>query len=600
MTKAVYPWSFDLFTNWHEDILRKAWERFDSVVVAVWQNPDKKYMFSIPERVEVIKWATKSQVYSSLNIDVKPFWWLLTDFTFEQGSKTVVRGLRWAWDLDWEEKLKIVLENEGIVPVYFFARQDQTHVSSSMSKALLKEQWFIQDYVSLIAKHFMEARMNWQYMVWLTWTIWAWKSYIAEKFIELWEQEWIQVHNIDLDKIWHWILEVATEEWYVKLRQEIVNQFWNSIEKNWWFIDRKTLWEIVFNDTEKRKVLDDIMFKPMQVRIRRDIYWKKWIILLNGAILVEAWITNLSNNNVVLVWVDDKVQQERLSARGLDSEQIERRINSQFTTEKKREIISSNIKKTWYWKLLDFENNRDNELEIEVQFNKMLCNVDVFGEIRIRSIFKRLGIENKWLDIYSIVKPMYDTPDRLYHNWFHIVSCLDELYEIKRIIPENDFLTLFFAILFHDAVYDSRANKWENERNSAKLSQEFLDKLWLDWELITNVSRLIEITINHETDWQDILWAYIADIDLSILWKSWDEYYGCINSIRYGYMRAIRNEYLCYTEEKFTRWRLAFLETKVWKRVFKTDCFHDKYESQAQENISKEIVILKNILSNLW
>jgi dephospho-CoA kinase len=54
-------------------------------------------------------------------------------------------------------------------------------------------------------------------------------------------------------------------------------------------------------------------------------------------------MTQLSNNNIVLVGVEKKVQQERLHNRGHSHEQIERRINSQFCTEKKKKVIADNI-----------------------------------------------------------------------------------------------------------------------------------------------------------------------------------------------------------------------------------------------------------------
>lgn len=593
MTKAIYPWSFDPFTNWHEDVLKKSWERFSQVVVAVWQNPDKKYMFSFPERVEIIKWATKSSVYWWMNIDVKPFWWLLTDFTYEQWSKTVIRWIRWNWDIAWEEIIKNILEKDWITTVYFWARQDQTHVSSSVSKALLKEQWFIQDYVSLIAKHFMEARMNWQYIVWLTGTVWAWKSYITDRFIQLWLDQWIQVHNIDLDKIGHRILETAIEEWYQLVRQELVEVFWDTIKKEWWFIDRKKLWEIVFNDTEKRKVLDNIMFEPMQVRIRKEMYGKKWIILLNWALIIEAWITDISNNNVVLIWVNERTQQERLASRWLNLEQIERRVNSQFSTNRKKQALSKSISDEWYWNVVDLENNWKNETEIEDSFNKMLCGVDVFWELRIKSVFRMIWMEEKWLDIYAVLKPMYDGPERLYHNWFHIVSCLNMLYDIKNHISKDEFIALFFAILFHDAIYDSKAKKWENEWNSAIFAREFLSKIWVSDEIIAKVDNLISLTATHEFDWKHIIWAYMIDIDLSILWQPWDIYHWSMDSIKYGYMRAIRNEYANYSEQDYINWRLAFLRWKLSKSIFKTPYFINKYENQAKENMEREIVMLE-------
>jgi len=52
---------------------------------------------------------------------------------------------------------------------------------------------------------------------------------------------------------------------------------------------------------------------------------------------------------------------------------------------------------------------------------------------------------------------MYDTSERLYHNWFHIIACLNILYEIKKSISHEEFIALFFAILFHDAIYSSKA-----------------------------------------------------------------------------------------------------------------------------------------------
>ncbi|NUJ97787.1 pantetheine-phosphate adenylyltransferase [Candidatus Gracilibacteria bacterium] len=598
MVKVIYPGSFDPFTNGHQDMLIKSGERFEQVVVAVGQNPDKKYMFSFPERVEMIKGATKARVYEGMNIDVKPFGGLLSDFTFEQGSKTVIRGIRGIGDFQGEETLKNILEKEGIVSMYLFAEQNQTHVSSSVTKSLLKEQGFIQDYVSLNVKHFLEARMNGQYIVGLTGTIGAGKSYITEKFLELGKQENIPVHNIDLDKIGHRILEVAIEDGYKQIRQKLIKKFGDSIGTEGGFIDRKKLGEIVFNDSKKRKLLDEIMFNPMQVRIRTEIYGKKGIILLNGALLAEAGITDLANNNIVLIGVDNEVQKERLSGRNLDNEQIERRVKNQFSTDRKKEVISASIKTTGYGNLVDFDNNGNNDdLIIEEKFNQMLCTVDIYGELRMKSVFTKLGIEDKWIDIYAKLKPMYDTSERLYHNWFHIIACLNILYEIKKSISHEEFIALFFAILFHDAIYSSKAKAGENERQSANFAKDFLKKLGLEEKIIERASYLISLTASHKLDGNDLIGAYMIDIDLSILGQPWDIYHGGIDSIKYGYMRAVRNEYSNYKEEDYKKGRLAFLEGKSGGRIFKTPYFIEKYEKQAQENIRKEIIMLGGNIS---
>lgn len=586
MKKVVYPWSFDPITNWHTDIIQRSVDKFDSVIVWVWYNPDKKYMFSFPERVWMIKWVTKSKIENSLKVEVLPFSWLLVDFAYEQWIDTVVRWIRWANDLEGESMLHWVWESQKlwIDTVFMLAKQDQTHISSSTTKAILKEQGIIEDYVSLNVKHSLEARLMWQYLVWLTWVIWAWKSYITNRFIELWEDYWIPVYNIDLDKIGHYILCEATESWYKRIRQDIVSIFWEEVVNENWFIDRNILWKMVFSNIEKRKKLDKILYTPIQVRIRKEMSWKKWILLLNWALIAEAGICKLSNNNLVLVWVNQKIQQVRLTDRGHSSDEIERRVNSQFNTQKKKSIIKNNINNSWYGSLVDFENNWNNEKQIENKFNEILCSIDIYWELRMKSVMKKIWMEDKWLDIYWKIKPMYDTPERLYHNWSHVVNCINKLYEVKEYISEEDFITLFFAIIFHDAVYDSKAKQWENEKNSRILAEKVLSDIWIEKYIISKISELILLTSSHTIYWDDLIWKFMIDIDLAILWQDREVYM--------DYAKVIRYEYSSYNNEDFKKWRLEFLKGMLKRKIFQTPYFEDKYEKTAKTNIEAEISML--------
>gem|GEM_PF-2357196 len=99
-------------------------------------------MFSFPERVEMIKQATQRGIESVANIEVLPFSGLLVDFAFEHGVTTIARGIRGGNDLENESLLHWVGESQklGIDTVFLMARQDQTHISSSTTKAILKEQ----------------------------------------------------------------------------------------------------------------------------------------------------------------------------------------------------------------------------------------------------------------------------------------------------------------------------------------------------------------------------------------------------------------------------------------------------------------------------
>ncbi|MCK9272898.1 pantetheine-phosphate adenylyltransferase [Candidatus Gracilibacteria bacterium] len=589
MKKVIYPGSFDPFTKGHKDLLERTGEKFSHVIVGVGQNPDKKYMFSIPEKVEMIKGATKKGLNENLNVEVIPFSGLLVDFAFEKGVNTIVRGIRGAGDLEGESLLHWVGESQklGIDTVFLLAKQDQTHVSSSTTKAILKEQGLIQDYVTLNVKHFLETRMMGQYLVGLTGTIGAGKSYITDSFVALGLEQNIPVYNIDLDKIGHRILETATDEGYVRVRQELISAFGDKIKKEDGFIDRKALGEIVFNNNEKRKKLDEILYTPIILKIRKEMVGKKGIILLNGALLAEAGITDLTNNNVVLIGVDKQVQQTRLSGRGHNSKQIETRINSQFSTSKKREVLGQKIEKTGYGNAIEFENNGNNSTQIKKIFNQMLSSVDVFGELRIKSVLAKLGMEDKWLEIYGKIKPMYDNPDRLYHNWFHVVACLNELYEVKEYLFNEEFIPLVFAIIFHDAVYNSSAKKGENENNSALLAEKILKDLNIEQDIIDRTKELIKLTASHTIDSNEISEKYMMiDFDLSILGQDWDKYY--------QYSKSIRGEYSIYSEKDYTAGRLSFLKGMLSRQIFQTPYFQEKYEKQAKLNIEKEITLLEN------
>lgn len=101
MTKAVYPGTFDPITNGHTDLVERASGMFDSIVVAVAENPKKNPLFSLNERVELA-----SQVLAHLdNVEVVGFSKLLANFVKEQNANIILRGLRAVSDFEYEFQL---------------------------------------------------------------------------------------------------------------------------------------------------------------------------------------------------------------------------------------------------------------------------------------------------------------------------------------------------------------------------------------------------------------------------------------------------------------------------------------------------------------
>jgi pantetheine-phosphate adenylyltransferase len=98
---AVYPGSFDPITNGHLDIIKRAGEIFDEVVVAILENRNKSPLFSTKERMALAKEATKNL----RRVKVVEFCGLLVDFMKENHIKTAIRGLRAVSDLEYEFQL---------------------------------------------------------------------------------------------------------------------------------------------------------------------------------------------------------------------------------------------------------------------------------------------------------------------------------------------------------------------------------------------------------------------------------------------------------------------------------------------------------------
>ena len=339
MKKAMYAFSGDPITYGHIDIIKRASKVFD-LIVGIGVNPDKEYMFNLSEREEMAK-----QCFP--NVKVVSFKGLLVDYAYEHGVDVIVKGVRNRADFDYENILHQMGESQklGIDSHILFAKPSLAHMSSSVVKKIQKEQGLTHEYVPLYVKQLLEKRMSGQFIVGVTGEIGVGKSYLCEKFVSLGKAKGIEVHHIELDAIGHQILEELDEPKYKEIREEVVSVFGSEVKKEDGTIDRKKLGEIVFSDMGSLEKLNKIMYTPLLVRLRRELYGKKGLILFNAALIAESSMHYLCNNNVILVNCDKETQEKRLNSRELNSEQIERRVKSQFSFEKKKEILEKAIEK---------------------------------------------------------------------------------------------------------------------------------------------------------------------------------------------------------------------------------------------------------------
>ena len=110
MAIAVYPGTFDPITYGHLDIVKRASLLFDKLIIAIYDNPDKKPLFSLEQRIEL---ANKA-IVSLPNVQVMPFHGLVVDFIHQEDAKVMVRGLRAS--SDFEREFEMALMNKKLAP----------------------------------------------------------------------------------------------------------------------------------------------------------------------------------------------------------------------------------------------------------------------------------------------------------------------------------------------------------------------------------------------------------------------------------------------------------------------------------------------------
>ncbi len=132
MTTAIYPGSFDPVTNGHLDIIRRAAKIADVLIVAVLNNPSKTSMFTVEERVEMLRETTKDIE----NVRVDSFSGLTVDYARKEHAVCMVRGLRAVTDFDYE--LQLSQTNKVLAPevdtVFLATDLKYAYLSSSVVK----------------------------------------------------------------------------------------------------------------------------------------------------------------------------------------------------------------------------------------------------------------------------------------------------------------------------------------------------------------------------------------------------------------------------------------------------------------------------------
>ena len=155
---AVYPGSFDPVTSGHVDIIKRALRLTDHLIVAVANNYEKSPMFTLKERVNLLKQATKGLK----GVSVDSFDGLAVDYVKARGAKVMIRGLRMISDFEYEFQMALTNRklSPGIETIFMTPSEEYSYVSSRLIKEAASLGADVSSFVPAFVQKAIKEKLN--------------------------------------------------------------------------------------------------------------------------------------------------------------------------------------------------------------------------------------------------------------------------------------------------------------------------------------------------------------------------------------------------------------------------------------------------------
>lgn len=183
-------------------------------------------------------------------------------------------------------------------------------------------------------------------------------------------------------------------------------------------------------------------------------------------------------------------------------------------------------------------------------------------------------------ELWSEIEENYSSKKRHYHTLKHLENLFAQLNEVKGEL--RDLETILFTLYYHDIIYDPLRS--DNEEKSAGLAEKRMKQISVSDSKIKHCKAQILATKTH-IESADNDTNYFLDADLSALGQPWETYS--------EYFKNVRKEYSVFPDVVYIPGRKKVLNHFLaMDRIFKTEFFFRKFESQAKQNLRKEIELL--------
>lgn len=158
MITAIYPGTFDPITNGHIDIVRRSAKLFDKVVISIAMSSRKQPLFTLDERVELVKAALGDLD----NVEVEGFKGLLADYAKSKNATVLIRGVRAVADFEYEYQLASVNRtlNPELESVLLTPSSETSHISSTIVRDVAAHDGDVSAFVPKVVKRALDKKFN--------------------------------------------------------------------------------------------------------------------------------------------------------------------------------------------------------------------------------------------------------------------------------------------------------------------------------------------------------------------------------------------------------------------------------------------------------